>query len=1427
MTPDAKKLLATTIRALRVRLLADLAARTESKYQLALKAKDANLDEETACNRRRLDDYLNDQVRAQPGRDKPRDAADFRGEVEQTAAYTLLNRLVVLRVMEATGLRRQALVSQGWESPAYKTFRDLAPTLRDDESEGYELLLQLVFEELAGELPGLYGPAGPGGVADLIPVPASTLRHAIEALDQPGLSSCWTDDMTLGWVYQYWNDPEREALDAKIHGGGKIAPHEIASKTQMFTERYMVDWLLQNSLGPMWLAMCQRHDWTAEAKVHGTLSDLEVRRIDWRAKRDRGEVSLTELMPLYSDAERRWAYYVPQPIPEDAVQRAPKSVRDLKILDPAVGSGHFLVAAFELLVALYREEARHLGEEGNEDWSDKAIVEHILSDNLYGIDLDPRAVQIAAAALWLKAQQTCPEAHPRELHLVASNLRLANLPKDDPALIELRREVERETGIPGALTDKVVAALAGAEHLGSLLQVDRAVEEALDEHEHQFARSTSKAVQGEFHQEGGQGLTIRFPEQQRALIGRDEAKLSILEGLEGFLRKHTRGDDLGLRLGGEQLAAGVRFVRMVREGTYDLVIGNPPYQGTAKMQNVRYVQRVYEVSKADLYAAFLARGLQLAREGGASAFVTMRNWMFIKQYAGLRAELLGANTLRVLGDLSWGAFEEMRDNPVVMSVFLRSWPDGSPSTAIVPTDPQERVRTNEELVRKRVGMLVHSGRIDFDPAMLKVVPEWPLVYWWPASLLDEYHRSPCLGTISPAREGLTTSDNLRFRRSTWEIAPNTPGATWLPLVAGSEGRKWLEPVLEYVEWTRSGLAMKLMPSASIRNESFQKRLGVAFTTVGAAFGARAYRVESIFEAKGRSVFPTDCLSTAVLVCSMNKADSRFILESLNPSIDFTVGDVNRLPLFAMDDADHTFSTVTHAFADHESHREPSLEFRRPGPSPWLHAQAWAQEAVDRPVGAPVPAYVEELDPEPAIDHLSFALGVALGRFAATGAGILNPAKDDLSHAMPAGILFLNTTLDSNDLRDSLREPAAKPLLDAWRHFGPAIAPRGELRDYLANDYFEHHRKQYDSRPIHWPLSSEKRTFVAWVTIHRWDASTLRVLLADHLQPALNNIEGELRDVRAARDGADKAAARVAEKRLDKLQKAREELQAFIASVEQCAEKGPPPADAKRPEREVDARYDPDLDDGVMINVAALWPLFPVKQWKEPRKWWKELASAEGKKDYDWSHLAMCYWPKRVDAKCVHDPSLAVAHGSFWRYHPARAWVWELRLQDEIGPEFRIEEGPYRGDGGHEAHRAIFLADHPIDALAIVEKEVLRRTRKQGCFQDELRLLETGVWSAVPDQCWALELRIIKRYRAILKKQVLGSVWGALKEFRLRAPDEEAARAAFIAGNPSAVRRRQQLLEAALDFVFTDEDEDDDVVDEAEAVADEADEEDDE
>ena len=474
--------------------------------------------------------------------------------------------------------------------------------------------------------------------------------------------------------------------------------------------------------------------------------------------------------------------------------------------------------------------------------------------------------------------------------------------------------------------------------------------------------------------------------------------------------------------------------------------------------------------------------------------------------------------------------------------------------------------------------------------------------------------------------------------------------------------------------------------------------------MGSEFGARVYRLSSIFENKGRSIFST---SNATIVCFLNCKISKGIAEALNPTVDFTVGDVNKLPVFPIASSTEIFATLESVFALHESHREPSVEFKHPGPSPWRHAQDWAQLSVDRPENTPLPPYDEILDPEPATDHVSFALGVALGRFDPAGQlGILDPPTADLAHALPHGALFLDGTLTADATSDGLGHPAAALLHAAWSEHAAAIdSKRKHLRDYLRHDFFaDVHRSMYENRPIHWPLSSSKKTFVAWINIHRWHAGTLRYLLAEHLQPTKQRLDGEVTDLRKVRDGADTKAARAAEKRLTQVTAARDELTEFIADLKACAEQGPPQPDPKTRARDNDAVYDPDLDDGVMINSAALWPLL-APQWKDPRKWWTELATGEGRKDYDWSHLAARYFKDRVFDKCKDDPSLAVAHGCFWKYHPDRAYAWDLRLQDEIGPDFKIDETD------SDKHRAHYLATKSQEAQAIFQKELARRTRK--------------------------------------------------------------------------------------------------------------------
>jgi hypothetical protein len=840
-----------------------------------------------------------------------------------------------------------------------------------------------------------------------------------------------------------------------------------------------------------------------------------------------------------------------------------------------------------------------------------------------------------------------------------------------------------------------------------LLKVDAAVNEALSATNLEFERQGKG--QGDFF--GG------FPQQQVKLTV-DAAKATVLDKLEQFLSRHSASEDLGLRLDGEQLAAGVRFVRLVREGSYDVVVGNPPYQGLSKTSLSDYVAKHYPRGKADLYAAFLERGLELARDGGLSALLTMRGWMFLGQFTALREHLLRTFDLRSLVDLESGAFEEVSAAQVVLSVdcsvFVRGHPDPH-AVALRPTPVEDRA-SDGMTNRKRAGLLAQVGRYEFDPKGFDVIEGEPIVYWWSRDLLRTYAALPKFGQVAPARQGITTGDNVRFLRSPWEVAPSDihmvlveqprarPGeSAWIPLVKGAEGRAWYEPLSEVVAWRAAGLAMWLQQKdgkacAQLRNPDFFFEPGVAFTTTGSAFRGRAYRYRSIFENKGRTIFSSEWRS---VLCGLNAQKSRHIAESLNPTIDFTVGDVNRLPRISIEGSDEIANQVAAAFSQHESARESSVEFKRPGPSPWRYAQEWAQRAVDRPDGVPLPPYQAEYDPPDAAALMSFAMGVALGRFGGNGEGILDHAP---ATALPHGILFLG-----EEGRDSLEHPACAPLIEAWKEHGAAVGEGDDLRTYLQRSFFDWHKRLYENRPIYFPLSSTKRSYVTFVSIHRWQDDTLQVLLADHLLPERRRLEGELDDIRKARTEAKGRGK--AERRFAEVSKLLEELSDFVTKVTEVAERGPPAPDDKTPKREQDARFAMDLDDGVMVNSAALWPLLEP-QWKDPNKWWKELATAQGRKDYDWSHLAARYFPGRVREKCVQDPSLAVAHHCFWKLHAAKAYAWELRLQDEIRPDFTIDEP------NSFEHRAAFLKAHPEEVEAAQSKEAQRRARKAAKGTDD-------------------------------------------------------------------------------------------------------------
>jgi hypothetical protein len=1295
LTPDAKKLLAETIRGsaqspekgIRALLLRAIHDEADRRYRLSVPIGEAGLDEAHRRRRERIEAWLAERVRTARTISAAETAAArvrLLRQAEKDAAATFVNRLFLVRQLEALGLSKPPIVTGGWSSKGYREFREFASGLTADETEGYATLLRLVFDELAERLPGLFGDVG---LTSLLPIPASMLREVIERLDDPGLASAWTDDTTLGWVYQFWNDPERREIDALLDSQSKLAPEDIAAKTQVFTERYMVEWLLQNSLGTTWRAICRRHGWLSD--VEGVLAVLQERRAERGRRRTSDDAAADEPLPLNA-AEEAWKYLVDRPIPEKWVDEAPESVRGLKLLDPACGSGHFLVIAFDLLTALYREEARHLGTK----LSDKEIAESILENNLHGIDIDPRAIQIAAAGLYLKAKSLSKDARPTRINLVAPSLQLGQLPPNDPAVTLLRQDLRREVGIPEELITKLLSALAGVNHLGSLLKVDAAVEEAI------------ATVEAEFTRTHGQGnLFTGFP-SKRIKQSVEDARATVLSRVEGFLAAHSSSEDLGLRLDGEQLSAGLRFLHFCRPGAYDIVVGNPPYFGTQSLADTEYIDSAYPQSKENLCTALFERATELARPGGQVAFVTVRNWLYVSQLASFRGSIFRVFPPFCAADLGLGGFEALPGVEAMMVVVRRG--SGTECTVADTRDGSSS--------EKAAALALATTTFRTDPALLARLPGSPFVYRWSKEFIEDFLSRPLLGEVAPVRVGMKTSDNLRFLRCPWELRTSDAKSVideraarrWAPYVKGAAGKVWIEPLADVIDWRDSGLGVRIALDAAYgqgpQGEKHFFKEGVAFSTIGRSFIARAHRYPSIFDVAGSSVFPPDVAAT---VCLLNSRFAREVVQDLNPTINFQVGDVARIPYRPDERAAEVFRVLQEAFVEHEATDELSPNFKRPAPSRWRYAQAWAQEVVDSAETDGLEPYAATAEPSSPFAFLSFALGVAFGRFGADGRGWMEAAPNG---SLPSGVLFLSARRKDDEAVDSrgdgLDLDACALLRQAWKQDAHTLGDGDDLRTFLRKSFFEAHKKLYENRPIYFPLSSARKSFVAFVSIHRWAGDTLKVVLADHLVPERRALEGEVEDIQKARAEAAGTKTTRGERRLTELQRLLDELNEFITMVTEVAEKGPPPSDAGTALREVDASYGMDLDDGVMVNSSALWPLLEA-QWKEPRKWWGQLASRSGPKGthFDWSSTAGRYFPTRVQAACAEDPVLAVAHRCLWRAHPKVALEWELRLQHEIRSDFMIEEPDA------DAARRAFLEGDPDGARVIRDAEIKRRARR--------------------------------------------------------------------------------------------------------------------
>lgn len=633
-----------------------------------------------------------------------------------------------------------------------------------------------------------------------------------------------------------------------------------------------------------------------------------------------------------------------------------------------------------------------------------------------------------------------------------------------------------------------------------------------------------------------------------------------------------------------------------------VVLANPPWLSSRKTA-LPQVDAAYPVARVDLYACFVERALELVVPGGRVGLVLQHGWMFLRRFAAFRHALLAERaTVELCAHLGrGGGFAAWADFDKVMQTALVVLSQGA-----APQHESTWFRldalTNHDKARALAGgQPTHRRSV----ASLREIPGWPLVYWWDDALVRRFCSATSLAEAAAIKQGIATADNQRFVRRPWELPhgavraervgearTSASACDWVPYIKGAAGKRWIEPLDHALLWRDDGRALRESPRAVLRNEAWFFEPGVAFSYIGSDFGARLHRYRSVFDVAGSSVFGAD---PAALVCLMNSRAARDVLESLNPTVNFQVGDVERLPAWSEPEAARIVAVLDAAFSEHEAAREASVEFVRPGPSRWHAAQAWAQRAVDRPPGAPLPDFDPgPSQPAPPEAWLSFAVGVALGRFRPDGGIVCVGERAPWS--LPHGFLLLDRTPGACD---ALEHPACALLRDAWREHAPALArppSLDALRDWLMDDFFlRWHLPTYERMPYLLPVASgdRGRTLLALVSIHRFADAPLE----------------RLADALAAPHGAPPEAAACRE--------------ALRARVEACARRGPPAPESSTAERAVDAAFRWVVDDGVLLNAAALWPLVEP-QWTAPRRTWCEIASGRA----PWSATAQRYWPPR-------------------------------------------------------------------------------------------------------------------------------------------------------------------------------------------------------
>lgn len=1069
--------------------------------------------------------------------------AAFQYIVEEVA-YTWFNRMIAIRFMEVNGylpIRVLSSESGKHEPDIVTTPFDAGLEFTGEESGRiYELrdnnrleeLFRMLFirecNHLHDILPELFEATND----------YSELLLSLSYTDKDGVVFHLVNDISeddfniekegqveiIGWMYQYYNTEPKDKVFAALKKNVKITKENIPAATQLFTPHWIVRYMVENSLGRLW--------------IEGHPDD---------------------------DLRQCWEYYLDEAEQEPQVQAQLEEIRagcreispeDIRIIDPCMGSGHILVYAFDVLMQIYSAQG----------YSERDAAKLIVEKNLWGLDIDRRAYQLAYFAVMMKARQynrrILTSGIKPNLFVIDDNRALT------PEIIEYIADGDSKIA---ADLRSISNDLTNAREYGSIINVQPVDFSGLIERIGVIAQS-------------------------------DELNLIAMENK---------------RIACEKILPLVNQAQALSQ-KYDVVCTNPPYMGGSGMNSVlsEYVKRCYSEAKSDLFAALIIKCLEFTKQNGYSSLVTMQSWMFLSSFEEMRTKLLTLNTLTTLMHM---------ENMVMgiafgtaVSVFRKGAVKGYKGTynQIKLADIENAKPKSFPVAGNRFAQVSSDN--------FSKIPGMPVAYWVSKAFVENFligNSVENFGQFTGSQN--ITGDNEKYLRYFWEPLCEKINKRWKFYAKGGDYRQYYGNLDLVVDWSSSARDFyKTNKTSNLLNEQYWYLEGITYSAVTSrGTGFRYLPKGCIFDKGGATANIRQNIYEILALLNTNVA--RYYFEVFNPTINLQVKDVKNIPII-LDKHELiellSKECVSLCKTDWDSF-ETSWDFKthpllKPVPLISESFAQWSDECEKRftrlksneeelnRIFIDIYGLQDELTPEVEDKDVtvrradltrdikslvSYAVGCMFGRYSLDVEGLAYAGGEwdgskyktfipDPDNCIPVTdeeyfrddivvrfVDFIRTVYGADTLEENLTF-----IADALGTRGNTSRER--IRNYFLNDFIKDHIKMYQKRPIYWMFDSGKQNgFKALVYMHRWNADTTGNVRVEYLHKLQRIYENEIRQSQDVAETGSGREVSAAQKRIEKLTKQLKETHDFDEKIAHLAL----------------SRIDIDLDDGVKVNYEKV------------------------------------------------------------------------------------------------------------------------------------------------------------------------------------------------------------------------------------------------